>query len=76
MALGDRLGERVRLMRHRKRYTQARLAAIVDLHCNTVNRLEQGALRGVSAIALAHIAQTLETSTDYLLGLTDKEDPS
>jgi transcriptional regulator with XRE-family HTH domain len=76
MDLGAQMAERVMVLRRRKHLTQAQLATKVGVHWNTVARVEQGKLLDVSALTLARIAQEVGTSTDYLLGLTDLDEPA
>jgi len=67
------LGERILLLRRRKRLTQEELAAQSGVNKMTIWRLEHGAIQDVKGQVLAHMALALETTTDYLLGLREDE---
>ena len=69
------LGERILLLRRRKRLTQDELAAQAGVNKMTIWRLEHGAIQDVKGQVLAHMALALETTTDYLLGLREDEQP-
>ncbi len=70
------LGERILLLRRRKRLTQDELAAQSGVNKMTVWRLEHGAIQDVKGQVLAKMALALETTTDYLLGLREDEQPT
>lgn len=67
------LGERLLIMRRRRNLTQRELATAAELNTNTIARLEQGNLKDLGGQSVAKLARALETSTDYLLGLTEQE---
>lgn len=68
------LGERLLILRRRRGLTQKELAHAADLNTNTVARLEQGNLHDLGGQSVAKLAQALQTTTDFLLGLsTDPE---
>ena len=67
------LGERILILRRRHKLTQRELAEGAGLHTNTIARLEQGNLNDLGGQALAKLARSLDTSTDYLLGLSEEE---
>ena len=69
------LGERILLLRRRKRLTQDELATQSGVNKMTIWRLEHGAIQDVKGQVLAHMALALETTTDYLLGLREDEQP-
>jgi len=66
------LGERLLILRRRRRLTQKELAQTAGLNTNTVARLEQGNLHDLGGLSIAKLAQALHTTTDFLLGLSDK----
>ena len=66
------LGERILLLRRRKDWTQKDLAEKVGLSPNTIARVERNLVGTLRGDTIAHLARELCTSTDYLLGLTDK----
>jgi transcriptional regulator with XRE-family HTH domain len=63
----ETLGERIRRMRRRARWTQAELGAAADVHPNTVARLERGAIENPSSDELDRLARALQVTTDFLL---------
>ena len=67
------LGERILLLRRRKRLTQEELAAQSGVNKMTIWRLEHGAIHDVKGQVLGKMALALETTTDYLLGLREDE---
>jgi transcriptional regulator with XRE-family HTH domain len=73
--MAQSLGERILILRRRCGLTQRELAKSADLNTNTIARLEQGSLKDLGGQAVVRIARVLDTSADYLLGMTDNEDP-
>jgi transcriptional regulator with XRE-family HTH domain len=69
------LGERILLLRRRKRLTQEELAAQSGVNKMTIWRLEHGAITDVKGQVLGKMAVALETTADYLLGLREEEQP-
>lgn len=77
------MGDRLRELRKRRELSQTELADLVnktrfqpDIKQSRISDLER--LKGVelpSVPVLAALAEALDTSTDYLLGLTDDEAP-
>jgi transcriptional regulator with XRE-family HTH domain len=67
------LGERVLLLRRRHGLTQQALGGAARLNANTIARLERGEVHTLKGDAVARIAQTLHTTTDYLLGLSEDD---
>jgi transcriptional regulator with XRE-family HTH domain len=70
------LGERILLLRRRKRLTQEALAAQSGVNKMTIWRLEHGAIHDVKGQVLGKMALALETTADYLLGLREDEQPA
>jgi transcriptional regulator with XRE-family HTH domain len=70
------LGERILILRRRQAMTQKQLATEARLNTNTIARVEQGNLKDLGGQLVARIARALGTSTDYLLGLTDRDPDS
>jgi transcriptional regulator with XRE-family HTH domain len=68
------LGERVRRLRMARGLSQTELAVDVAIPLPNLNRIERGR-QSIYIERLADLAQVLETSTDYLLGLTDDSTP-
>ena len=68
-------GERIAVLRRRQGMTQRELGTESDVHWNTIARLERGKLTDLPGKSVARIAKALGTSTDYLLGLSEREHP-
>lgn len=66
------LGERVKLGRKAYNLTREKLAELVDVSPRFLAEVEAGKT-GVSLQTLKNISLALSTSTDYLLGLDDKD---
>lgn len=64
-------GERMRIARERKAYTQLELSKLIGGSQHQIATYETGE-RSPSTETLAKIARSLEVSADYLLGLSDK----
>jgi len=69
-------GERIAVLRRRQGMTQRELGKESDVHWNTIARLERGKLTDMPGKAVARIAKALGTTSDYLLGLSEREEPS
>ena len=67
------IGERLRKTRRAQDLTQARLAEMADINVITISRLEKGTARAVYADTVVALADALQVSADYLLGLCEKE---
>jgi transcriptional regulator with XRE-family HTH domain len=70
------LGEKVHVLRRRLGWTQRELAQVAQLNANTLARIERSELRDPGGQLVARLARALGCSTDYLLGLTENEDPA
>jgi transcriptional regulator with XRE-family HTH domain len=68
----DVIGQRIREKRRAKNLTQSQLATQCGFDYPIISNLERGQ-QSVHAERLGYIAQVLEVSTDYLLGLSDEE---
>jgi transcriptional regulator with XRE-family HTH domain len=68
-------GERIAVLRRRQGMTQRELGTESEVHWNTIARLERGKLTDLPGKAVARIAKALGTSADYLLGLSEREEP-
>ena len=64
------VGNRIKELRIENGMTQTDLAQKIGVATNTVSQYEKG-LSKTSIDVLANIAVIFETTTDYLLGLTD-----
>lgn len=64
------IGKRIRELRLEKRITQTELAERIGVATNTVSQYEKG-LSKTSIDVIVNLAVVLETTTDYLLGLSD-----
>jgi transcriptional regulator with XRE-family HTH domain len=69
------LGERVRTLRHRRGMTQRELAACIGMHPINLCNMECGRNQGVRPDRLVQLAQTLNVSIDFLLGLINEPRP-
>jgi transcriptional regulator with XRE-family HTH domain len=65
-------GERVGLLRRRKRLSQPELAQKAAMSVTTLNRVEN-AHQSLYMEKVAALAKALGTSSDYLLGLKDED---
>ena len=65
------LSQRITSLREYKELTQADLAEIAGIEPSYLSKLERNKSPNVAGIILARIATALETTTDYLLGLTN-----
>jgi transcriptional regulator with XRE-family HTH domain len=68
------LGERILILRRRQDLTQRALARSAGLNSNTLARVERGELKDLSGQLLAGLARALGTTTDFLLGLSEREE--
>ena len=68
-------GERIHLLRRRHNWSQRELADLAGLNSNTLARMERSDIADPGGQVLARLARTMETTTDYLLGLTDDPKP-
>lgn len=66
------LGERILMLRRRHHMTQQALADKVDLNANTIARVERDTVHTLKGDTIAKIARVFQTSTDFLLGLTEE----
>lgn len=62
-------------LRRNKGWSQKELAKRAGVTESTLSRIESGITKQVDAVALGKIAKVLDTSTDYLLGLTPIRTP-
>ena len=69
------LGDRLARMRGFRRMSQQDLAALTGLKVQNISRLETAAREHVRSDTLIRLAQALDVSADYLLGLTDDPTP-
>lgn len=71
------LGLRLSLARQIRHYSQQDLARLVGMSQKHLSQLEKGRVPfgGLASATLRRLAQTLDVSTDYLLGLTDDHGP-
>lgn len=69
------LGERVKLLRKKNGYTREEFAEKISVSSRFLADLESGKV-GVSISTLKIIAQQLNTSSDYLIGITNLNEES
>jgi transcriptional regulator with XRE-family HTH domain len=67
-------GERLLLLRRRARMSQAALGAAIGVSAHTIGQLERGAIQTLRGDVIVAAAQVLQTSTDFLLGLTPPQE--
>lgn len=67
------IGKRIVHLRESKGWTQREIAMRIKLNVSVMNRIESGE-RPVKDQELADIARVLDTTSDYLLGITDNPD--
>ena len=66
--------ERLKLLRISNGFTQAAIAERLHVRQNTYSQYENG-VREIPIELLKKLAVTYETSIDYIVGLTDEEEP-
>lgn len=64
------IGSRIKLLRLKKKLSQTELANRIGVAPNTVTQYEKGTSK-ISIDVLVNLVEVLETTADYLLGLTD-----
>jgi transcriptional regulator with XRE-family HTH domain len=67
-------GERLALIRKRRKLTQRQLAAHIGCQQSDIHRLESGLVSDPHMSRLVALAQALQVSTDWLAGLRDMLD--
>jgi transcriptional regulator with XRE-family HTH domain len=67
-------GERIGIIRRRRAMTQKDLGEKAGVHPNTIARLERGKLKSLPGPLVAQIARVLRCRTDYLLGLSERDE--
>lgn len=65
-------GERLALVRKRKKVSQDELAKAIGVHAPVIGRYERNEVKPSIEVA-TKIAQTLSVSLDYLVGFSDQE---
>lgn len=65
---------RLRDMREDRDFSQVKLAKLLNMHPIQYGRYERGS-RDIPTVTLIRLAELYNTSTDYLLGLTDDPTP-
>lgn len=68
-------GERVHLIRRRRKMTQQELGAAVGVSKTTIFRIEKGDFSDAMGQHIAQMARVLNVSADYLLGLKEEPEP-
>jgi transcriptional regulator with XRE-family HTH domain len=69
------LALRLRKVRRAKDQTQQQLGKLAKINYTTISRIESGEAKQVYADTVRDLAEALEVSADYLLGLTDDPTP-
>lgn len=62
-------GERLTLIRRRRQLTQGDLAHMIGVAQTEIHRLEAGVVKNPHADRVVALAQALDVTTDWLLGL-------
>ena len=62
----DRIGD----LRTKKDLSQKELCELADISPSQLSRIERGEIKNISGDILVKLAKALNTSTDYILGLT------
>jgi transcriptional regulator with XRE-family HTH domain len=65
------IAERIKLLRESRGLTGEALANMAGIRASTISLLETETRTDPHSTTLAAIAEALETTTDYLVGLTD-----
>jgi len=68
---GIAVGQRLYARRKQLKMTQARLADLTGMTQGSIARIENGKAKEVESSTLIALAQALDVSADWLLGLTD-----
>ena len=68
------IGERLRSIRKERGYTQLRMQMLTGIDQSDYSKIESGK-RHYTFEQCRRIAQALNTSMDYLAGLTDEKEP-
>ena len=68
------VGQRLYARRKKLKMTQARLAAMTGMTQGSIARIETGKAKEVESSTLIALAQALDVTTDWLLGLTPDEE--
>jgi transcriptional regulator with XRE-family HTH domain len=69
-----RLGEKVGQLRRQRRFTQQELADRAGISQAIISRLENRARTNVNADVLKRLALVLGCTTDYLVGMHEKDE--
>ncbi len=70
--VAETMRRRLREVREQRRMSIKEVAEAAGLSVSQLYRLEKGERPRVAAITLARIARALDTSVDYLLGLSEE----
>jgi len=68
------LGERVLVLRRRRKLTQAALGKAAGIDGNTIARLERDEVSDLAGSRIVRLAKALRVSTDVLLGVVDMDE--
>jgi repressor LexA len=68
-------GERVHLIRRRRKMTQKELGEAIGVSKTTIFRIEKGDFADAMGQHIAKMARVLNVSGNYLLGLQDEPEP-
>jgi transcriptional regulator with XRE-family HTH domain len=69
-----RIGDRIKLLRQKRRLTQVELAERAKVSQTVISRLESNLNQTVNSDVLKGLAKALGCTTDYLVGMHEDED--
>ena len=69
-----RIGDRIKLLRQKRRLTQVELAERAKVSQTVISRLESNLNQTVNSDVLKGMAKALGCTTDYLVGMHEDED--
>lgn len=65
------IGQRIKTLRKSKKMSMAKLGELVGLHESTINRYEQGKIKGFDIDKVKDFAKALSTTPAFLMGWSD-----
>jgi transcriptional regulator with XRE-family HTH domain len=69
------VGQRIRVLREQREWTQIQLAEKLGIHNTVLSRIESGEKKSVDDYLISKAADIFEVSTDFLHGKTDDPAP-
>jgi transcriptional regulator with XRE-family HTH domain len=68
------INDRLRKLRKKKNYTQIKIQLLTGIDQSDYSKIEKG-IRYPTVEQAKRLAMVLDTSTDYIFGITDEETP-